>query len=228
MNNNNDNNIILYGRPGTGKTVLLKATVRDFKGKVFYFSNEREYYEFNKELEINIIKGSHLNPSLLKDGFQQTDKTFVFIETHAIANSDFFNKNLIEFIEFIQENIDNIKNPLLIAFDEFSNMDLTYKMKNDKSLFLNLLELSIQNSNISTLFILQSIKDISMIYKSEYDKILDICKTINTTPTEKYSGEIRVRFPRSLHQQLSESADLEGISLNQYIVYLLTKNFHQK
>ncbi len=36
------------------------------------------------------------------------------------------------------------------------------------------------------------------------------------------SGEFRVRLPRTLHAQLSERAQLEGVSQNQLVVYLLT------
>lgn len=43
------------------------------------------------------------------------------------------------------------------------------------------------------------------------------------TTTEKYSGRITVRTPRSLHRKLIEEAQEEGVSLNQYLVYLLSK-----
>lgn len=36
-------------------------------------------------------------------------------------------------------------------------------------------------------------------------------------------GRLTVRLPDSLHQQLSSIADSEGVSLNQYIVYALTR-----
>ncbi len=43
------------------------------------------------------------------------------------------------------------------------------------------------------------------------------------TDTEKYSGKFVVRLPKSLHQKLSIEADLEGVSLNQYALYKLSK-----
>lgn len=42
-------------------------------------------------------------------------------------------------------------------------------------------------------------------------------------PENSYSGKTSLRMPTSLHQKLSESADLEGVSLNQYILFLLTE-----
>jgi predicted RNase H-like HicB family nuclease len=38
------------------------------------------------------------------------------------------------------------------------------------------------------------------------------------------SGKILVRMPKSLHARLVSTAEMESISLNQYIVYLLTRN----
>lgn len=40
----------------------------------------------------------------------------------------------------------------------------------------------------------------------------------------KYSGQFKLRIPRSLHRDLAEHSVREGISMNQYCVYLLSKN----
>lgn len=42
------------------------------------------------------------------------------------------------------------------------------------------------------------------------------------TYPEEYSGKFNVRLPRSLHRELAESAEREGVSLNQHIVALLS------
>jgi len=39
-----------------------------------------------------------------------------------------------------------------------------------------------------------------------------------------YSGQFKLRIPKSLHKSLSEHSKAEGISMNQYCLYLLTKN----
>ena len=39
-----------------------------------------------------------------------------------------------------------------------------------------------------------------------------------------YSGQFKLRLPRSLHRALAEHSQREGISMNQYCVYLLAKN----
>jgi predicted RNase H-like HicB family nuclease len=41
---------------------------------------------------------------------------------------------------------------------------------------------------------------------------------------DDYSGQFKIRMPRSLHRSLAEHSKREGISMNQYCVYLLSKN----
>ena len=39
-----------------------------------------------------------------------------------------------------------------------------------------------------------------------------------------FSGEFRIRMPKSLHRRLAIRSKEEGISMNQYCLYLLSKN----
>ena len=41
---------------------------------------------------------------------------------------------------------------------------------------------------------------------------------------DNYSGQFKLRIPRSLHRSLALHSQNEGISMNQYCVYLLSKN----
>ncbi len=41
---------------------------------------------------------------------------------------------------------------------------------------------------------------------------------------EEYSGQFKLRLPKSLHKSLAEHSKEEGISMNQYCLYLLSKN----
>ena len=41
---------------------------------------------------------------------------------------------------------------------------------------------------------------------------------------EDYSGQFKLRIPKSLHRQLAERSKAEGISMNQYCMYLLSRN----
>lgn len=42
--------------------------------------------------------------------------------------------------------------------------------------------------------------------------------------SESYSGQFKLRMPKSLHKQLAEHSKREGISMNQYCIYLLSMN----
>lgn len=41
---------------------------------------------------------------------------------------------------------------------------------------------------------------------------------------DDYSGQFKLRIPKSLHRSLAEHSQREGISMNQYCVYLLSRN----
>ena len=41
---------------------------------------------------------------------------------------------------------------------------------------------------------------------------------------DDYSGQFKLRIPKSLHRSLAEHSKREGISMNQYCLYLLSKN----
>ena len=44
------------------------------------------------------------------------------------------------------------------------------------------------------------------------------------TLMDSYSGQFKLRIPKSLHRSLAEHAQEEGTSMNQYCLYLLAKN----
>ncbi|MBQ4523849.1 MAG: type II toxin-antitoxin system HicB family antitoxin [Lachnospiraceae bacterium] len=41
---------------------------------------------------------------------------------------------------------------------------------------------------------------------------------------DDYSGQFKLRIPRSLHRALAEHSQREGVSMNQYCVYFLSKS----
>lgn len=45
---------------------------------------------------------------------------------------------------------------------------------------------------------------------------------------DHYSGQFKIRMPKSLHKQLAEHSKREGISMNQYCIYLLAMNDARK
>lgn len=45
---------------------------------------------------------------------------------------------------------------------------------------------------------------------------------------EEYSGKFNLRLPKSLHRQLAERAETEGVSLNQYVLALLAASVGER
>ncbi|MFC0188246.1 toxin-antitoxin system HicB family antitoxin [Fictibacillus aquaticus] len=45
---------------------------------------------------------------------------------------------------------------------------------------------------------------------------------------EEYSGKFTLRLPKSLHRELAETSREEGISLNQYLLSVISQRFSQK
>lgn len=43
---------------------------------------------------------------------------------------------------------------------------------------------------------------------------------------EDYSGQFKLRLPKSLHKLLAQRSSEEGVSMNQYCVYLLSKGLY--
>ena len=53
---------------------------------------------------------------------------------------------------------------------------------------------------------------------------IEIPEPSDEADTTEYSGQFKIRMPKSLHKSLSIHAKQEGISMNQYCIYLLAKN----
>ena len=53
---------------------------------------------------------------------------------------------------------------------------------------------------------------------------ISIPEPVKESDLSVYSGQFKLRMPKSLHKSLQIHARQEGISMNQYCLYLLTKN----
>ena len=53
---------------------------------------------------------------------------------------------------------------------------------------------------------------------------IDISEPSDEKDVSAYSGQFKLRMPKSLHRSLADHAKREGISMNQYCNYLLAKN----
>jgi antitoxin HicB len=57
---------------------------------------------------------------------------------------------------------------------------------------------------------------------------LELGRTVPEPNNDDFSGQLRVRMPKSLHRTLSQMAKEENVSLNQLIIYHLSKGIGQR
>lgn len=204
-------NKIVYGIPESGKTEnYFKPEIEEWKGKVIAISIKDEEIDGFKKFDLG-------NSNLSCEEIFSYDK--ILLIANLKGDFYFYDKGLKDIVKYLIENIVSFEDPVLIAIDEFHEFNLSENFNDNECLMLKLLKLD----KINTLFIVQDLKQIKAIYKIDYKDIIGLSDILCTKEYEEYSGELRVRFPKSLHKYLKEEADKEGISLNQYIIYELTK-----
>ena len=206
-------NKIIYGEPESEKTKnYFNPVVEHWEGKIIAVSREKR--------EIDGFKIFYLDkPNKSFRDILINDKVLLLenLECDPYFNMIGMKNMIINFLENISTL--DIDKPILLAIDDFSDFNLSEKLDNNQSLLLSLLKLK----GVNIYLVMRDLHEIKKVYKDEYKEIISLCDTVCTKEIENYSGELRVRFPRSLHKYLKEEADREGISLNQYIIYQLTK-----
>ena len=60
--------------------------------------------------------------------------------------------------------------------------------------------------------------------QSALDEGISIPEPQPEEPVSNFSGQFKLRLPRTLHKALAMQARKEGISMNQYCMYLLSSN----
>ncbi|WP_027352055.1 type II toxin-antitoxin system HicB family antitoxin [Desulfotomaculum nigrificans] len=69
----------------------------------------------------------------------------------------------------------------------------------------------------------EAITNINDAKKCWIETCLKLGRDIPEPTTDDFSGQLRLRMPKSLHKALSERAKAENVSLNQLIIYQLAR-----
>lgn len=68
----------------------------------------------------------------------------------------------------------------------------------------------------------QNLEEAKLLWlETAYEDGMDIP---NPSTTVQYSGRFALRMPKTLHREVAEQAQEEGLSINQYLNWLITKN----
>ena len=62
-----------------------------------------------------------------------------------------------------------------------------------------------------------SIEEITQSFHNCIDDYLEMCEAFGRSPDKVYKGSFNIRIPQDLHRQAALMAEIEGISLNQFI-----------
>lgn len=69
----------------------------------------------------------------------------------------------------------------------------------------------------------EAYRDLEKVLQMTIETKLEFGDPIPEPVDQDYSGKFNVRVPKSLHKQLALDAEAEGVSLNQYVVYKLSR-----
>ena len=68
-----------------------------------------------------------------------------------------------------------------------------------------------------------SVKEIRKAFEKAVDFYLESCAKMGHEPNKPYSGRVTLRLPPELHAKLAVKAEMEGSSLNNWMVTTLSK-----
>ncbi|MCL6478170.1 MAG: type II toxin-antitoxin system HicB family antitoxin [Peptococcaceae bacterium] len=74
----------------------------------------------------------------------------------------------------------------------------------------------------------EAIDNLDGAKKSWIETCLELGRPVPEPVTDEFSGQLRIRIPKSLHRILAERAKEEKVSLNQYINYQLSRGVGYK
>lgn len=215
-------NTIVYGKSGSGKTYnYFIKKINEFDGKVIGISYLEENMNF-EDLESNKkFKKYRLDDSTGLNIEEVFNHDKVFLEIPLECEEYLLTNNIIKIIEYLYKN--GLKEKLLIDINNIDNLNLEHMIKignTEVSLIKALVDIS-KDPRVDIVMILQELKILKKQYPKEYDELIKNSNIICTRELQSYSGEYKLRMPRSLHKRLMEEAVIEGVSFNQYLVYKL-------
>ena len=74
----------------------------------------------------------------------------------------------------------------------------------------------------------KTVENLDAAKKSWIETSLELGRLVPEPLSDDFSGQLRVRIPKSLHRDLSQRAKEENTSLNQFIIYHLARGIGYK
>lgn len=201
---------IFTNKDGIGNKFLRKLVVLNQEEKEIYSWFSNDYYTGLQTVHCTKTY------SLLEHFRRFFDRINLYSERFA---QYILLKNLLKVLKnnpieatIVFESLDSIEN--------LSNFNYGDFFKN----IYYLCNYSFSTNRINILSFVNNIAFLNNYNDSIKELIMSEHDLIDLKDTELYSGEIKLRVPKILHKELVNKASLEGVSLNQYLLYLITKN----
>lgn len=170
--------------------------------------------------------------TFLMDEFYRNNKKVLYIKSHLSNREErvdaIINKgDLINILNSVTErNILIYEHNKTIKLDDIKDMLINFAKEKDYTILIDIDKLTDYEffKNLENVNIIISVQNKNKIDKNLYKLPVFITEVDYRTITKlnkNYSGNISLRIPKSLHSDLYEESQNEGISLNQYLLYIL-------
>ena len=73
-----------------------------------------------------------------------------------------------------------------------------------------------------------NVRDLKRAFRNSLDEYLAFCEEDGVSPERPFSGEFRLRVDKEMHRTLAATAEIEGISLNELISQILSKELKER
>ena len=73
-----------------------------------------------------------------------------------------------------------------------------------------------------------NVRDLKRAFRNSLDEYLAFCEEDGVSPERPFSGEFRLRVDKEMHRTLATTAESEGISLNELISQILSKELKER
>lgn len=228
----------LTGRFGSGKTVALYNYINELSvPSILLLDYSLDYQNIIEQSKLKIFDFKEVDLCIKQptDEISKFRKITTQLKTtlESLTNSKNELCIVIQNIKSLQEleNNDLIYNELFDLLNNYINnlQDYNEDVFCGMDCYYTKIHPYVKNLNCyKTVIAKENKRHLIKLYSDERDNMVISCidfKIINhLEELEKYSGKLSLRIPKSLHMDLGKKADSEGVSLNQYISYLLARN----
>ena len=74
----------------------------------------------------------------------------------------------------------------------------------------------------------KAVDELEQAFKDSIDDYLEFCEEKRRAPEKPFSGNLTLRLPPKIHEEITVEAKYRGISLNAFLTEIISKEVHKK